>query len=73
MNKNKLYYEMRERNVTVSELCDAINMSRSAFYRKCNGKSEFTLSEARAIVEYLGLDDPMEIFLMKKCPKRYSM
>lgn len=66
MNKNKLYFEMRENNVTVGELCEAINMSRSAFYRKINGTSEFTLGEAKEIIDFLGIRDPMGIFFDKE-------
>ncbi len=62
MNKAKLEYEMAVRGVTKGELCEALGMCRAAFYRKCNGKSEFTLSEIQAIVKYLNLETPMGIF-----------
>lgn len=62
MNKHRLYYEMGIRNVTVKELCEAIKISRSAFYRKCNGYSEFTQPEIQAIIDYLKLESPMGIF-----------
>ena len=42
MDKALLQYEMSKRNVTIGELCKKLDMSRSAFYRKCNGKSDFT-------------------------------
>ena len=41
-------------------------MSRSAFYRKCNGKSEFTLEEMKKIMAILGEEDPREIFFNQK-------
>ena len=66
MNKYKLEYEMKTRGITVNELCSAIDMSRSAFYRKCNGISEFTQSEIQNIVDYIGLDSPMGIFFEEK-------
>ena len=66
MDKNKLKYEMRSRGITIDKLCLDLNISRSAFYRKCNGISEFTQSEIQNIVNYLGLDSPMEIFFAKK-------
>lgn len=62
LDKYRLEYEMKKRKVSQEELCKAINVSRSAFYRKCNGASEFTLGEIQAIVDYLGLDSPMGIF-----------
>lgn len=62
MNKALLEYRMRERGVSISKMCSVLGMSRSAFYRKCNGISEFTLGEIQKIVDYLELDSPMEIF-----------
>lgn len=62
MDRFKLEYEMKRRGVTVQKMCDHLHMSRTAFYRKTHGISEFTLSEIRAIVEYLNLDSPMGVF-----------
>ena len=62
MDKARLFYEMQKRCVTQGELCKALKMSRSAFYKKCNGMSEFTQSEISGIVKYLQLSSPMEIF-----------
>ena len=62
MDKALLEYEMNKRNVTFGEMCDVLGISRSAFYRKCNGKSEFTQSEIQTIVDYLKLDSPVGIF-----------
>lgn len=72
MDKYKLEYEMKRRKVSQEQLCKEIGMSRSAFYRKCNEISEFTQGEIQAIVDYLGLDSPMGIFLKKKCLKRHK-
>lgn len=66
MNKYKLEYEMRSRGVTIEKLCTDIGMSRSAFYRKCKGLSEFTQGEIQAIVDYLDLKSPMGIFFEEK-------
>ncbi len=70
MDRFKLEYEMRSRGVTVEQLCHAIKMSRSAFYRKCRGVSEFTLNEIQQIVSYLGLTSPMGIFFKEEVSKR---
>ena len=51
MDKALLEYEMNKRNVTIAEMCDVLGISRSALYRKCNGKSEFTQSEIQTIVD----------------------
>lgn len=66
MNKAKLEYEMTLRGVRYSDLCELLGISRSALYRKCNGKSEFTRSEIEKIVEYLELESPMGIFFNTK-------
>jgi transcriptional regulator with XRE-family HTH domain len=62
VNKALLEFRMRERGKTISDMCSMLGISRSAFYRKCNGISEFTLSEIQKIVDYLNLDSPVEIF-----------
>lgn len=66
MNKNKLMYEMAEKKVSIMEMCNRLGISRSAFYRKCNGISEFTQSEIQNIVDFLELDSPMGIFFEEK-------
>ncbi|MBR5594032.1 MAG: helix-turn-helix transcriptional regulator [Bacteroidaceae bacterium] len=62
MDKALLEYEMKKKGVTIEEMCKIIGISRSAFYRKCNGTSEFTQSEIQTIVDYLKLESPMGIF-----------
>lgn len=66
MNKYKLEYEIKQKGITIDKFCKDIKMSRSAFYRKCNGKSEFTQNEIKTIMEYLGLKTPMGIFFDEK-------
>ena len=62
VDRYKLEYEIKSRGITVERFCDDIGMSRSAYYRKCNGASEFTQGEIQTIVNYLGLKSPMGIF-----------
>ena len=62
MDKALLEYEMNKRNITIGEMCKVLGISRSAFYRKCNGMSEFTQSEIQTIVDYLKLESPVGIF-----------
>lgn len=66
MDKYKLEYEMKSRGITIENLCHDLGMSRSAFYRKCNGTSQFTQGEIQSIVDYIGLDSPMGIFFTEK-------
>lgn len=62
MDKALLEYEMKKKGVTIDEMCKVIGISRSAFYRKCNGTSEFTQSEIQTIVDHLSLESPVGIF-----------
>lgn len=62
MNKALLEYHMKVNGRSISDMCEVLRISRSAFYRKCNGISEFTQSEIKKIVEYLNLSTPMDIF-----------
>ena len=71
MNKDKLEHEMKREGISKARMCEELGISRSAFYRKCRGKSQFTLEEIQAITRLLHLDSPMSIFLMKKCLKRH--
>lgn len=66
MDKAKLMYEMAKRGISIQDMCSKLNMSRSAFYRKCNGISEFTQGEIQSIVDILSLESPMGIFFTEK-------
>lgn len=55
MNKSLLQAKMLERNVNVEDVCRACSFSKTAFYRKLNGKSEFLHSEITAIKRLLNL------------------
>lgn len=70
MDKYKLEYEMKKRKISQEELCKKIHISRSAFYRKCNGLSEFTQSEIQAIIDFLELESPMGIFFVEKVSQK---
>lgn len=66
MDKDRLFGEMAMAGISQHQMCEKLNMSRSAFYRKCNGISEFTHSEIQKIVDVLGLKSPMGIFFAEK-------
>lgn len=72
MNKAKLEYEMKVKGMSVEGICQALGISRSAWYRKLSGASDFTLKEVQRIVSVLNLESPVEIFLPVKCPKRHK-
>lgn len=66
MNKARLEYEMALHDVKKSDMCVKLGISRSAFYRKCNGESEFTRAEIQKIISILNLDSPVDIFFNPK-------
>lgn len=66
MNQAKLTARMQQCNVTKKEAQQRLGLSRSAFYRKCNGKSEFTLAEIRLLMDLLDLESADEIFFDRK-------
>ena len=66
MDKDKLQDAMKQKGVSIQNMCNQLNMSRSAFYRKSNGISEFTQSEMQRIVDILKLESPMGIFFTEK-------
>lgn len=66
MDKKKLLDAMDKQGVSIQDMCAKLNMSRSAFYRKSNGISEFTQSEIQKIVDILKLESPMGIFFAEK-------
>lgn len=65
-NSALLEYEMKIRNISKGDMCAALSISRSAFYRKCNGVSEFTQSEMQTIGDLLGEDAVIRIFFGEK-------
>lgn len=66
MNKQRLLEKMQENRISITEMYSRLGISRSAFYRKCNGLSEFTLDEIKKIMAILGENDPREIFFEQK-------
>ena len=72
MNSQLLEKRMAEQGISVKAMYTALGISRSAFYRKCKGLSDFTLSEARQIMELLSIEDANDIFLRRKYPKGHT-
>lgn len=62
MDKALLEYEMKKKNISIGEMCKKLSISRSAFYRKCNGITQFTHGEIQSIVKILELESPVAIF-----------
>ena len=57
MNKTELKIQMIKSNKTADDLCNALGISRSAWFRKVGGESEFTQGEIAALRLELDLDD----------------
>lgn len=70
MDKERLIYEMRKRKISIKDMCEELEISRSAFYRKCNGISEFTQREIQKIVDFMELESPVGIFFSSKVSQR---
>ena len=66
MNKLLLEYEIKRHQLTINEFCKKINISRSSYYRKCNGESEFTRNEIEKIMKLLNLENPCDIFFTEQ-------
>lgn len=66
MDALKLKYVIQSHGYSVEEISKKLGISRTAFYRKCNGKSEFVQSEIQKLIELLEIDNPVEIFFAHK-------
>ena len=57
MNSRELKAQMIRKGKTADQLCAAMGISRSAWFRKVSGDSEFTQGEICKLRGLLGLDD----------------
>ena len=57
MNSKELKVQMIRKEKTVDDLCTALGISRSAWFRKISGESEFTQGEISGLRFELDLDD----------------
>ena len=62
MNSKKLEEEMKREGISKLKMCEELGISRSAFYRKCQGQSQFTLEDIKAITKILHLKSLEDIF-----------
>ena len=66
MNQQKLEARMHQLRISKTQAYRRLGISRSAFYRKLHGKSEFNLAEIRILMEMLDLESADEIFFDKE-------
>jgi len=57
MNVIELKVQMTRKQKTAEQLCAALGISRTAWYRKTGGESQFTLGEITGLRRELELDD----------------
>ncbi len=57
MNKRELKAQMIRKDKTVNQLCTALGISRTAWFRKVGGESQFTQGEIAGLRFELDLDD----------------
>lgn len=64
MNINALKAKMVLEGISTEKLAQEIGVSKSAFYRKLNGKTEFTREEIQKIIDVLRISnsDAFKIF-----------
>ena len=66
MNSELLIEKIKEKGMSIGDICKRLDMSRSAFYRKVKGITEFTQSEIAKICVILELDSPVDVFFSSK-------
>ncbi len=66
MDAIRLEYEVKKKGYNIERFCRELGMSKSAYYRKIKGVTEFTQGEIQKIVDLLGLESPMGIFFREK-------
>lgn len=68
MNGDLLREHLKEKNITIKTLAQAINLSRQSVHAKLSGKVPVTTKEATAIVQALNLSDEeaLELFLREE-------
>jgi hypothetical protein len=57
MNTNELKVQMIRQQKTAEQLCSTLGISKSAWYRKIGGESQFTQGEIMDLRRELSLDD----------------
>lgn len=68
MNILLLKSQILLRNKKISDVAKELGLSKSGFYRKLSGKTEFTRTEIDTLIKYLGLsvEMAMDIFFKEK-------
>lgn len=62
MDKFLLEYTIKSNGHTIAEYCEAIGISKSSYYKKVRGTSDFTQEEIQKSIDFLKLESPVPIF-----------
>lgn len=62
MDKFLLEYTIKSSGHTIAEYCEAIGISKSSYYKKVRGTSDFTQEEIQKSIDFLKLESPVPIF-----------
>lgn len=63
MDRKELRAQMIRKDCTTDDICAALEISRSAWFRKLKGTSQFTQSEICMIRTVLNLDDHQTVLI----------
>ena len=66
MDKQLFDEAVNKSGLSINEICEKLGMSRSAFFRKRKGESEFTWSEFEKLINILELKSPVPVFFKEK-------
>ena len=65
-NKNEFNAQLARRGVKKNELAKVLGIEYTTLYRKVEENGKFTREEMAKIIDYLGIEDPVSIFLPTK-------
>ena len=65
-DRKKLRAQMVLKDISAKDLCKALNINESTFYRKLNDDGRFTREEMNIMIQVLEIEDPADIFFSQK-------
>lgn len=65
-DKRKFLAQMTLRGVSKKKLADELGINEITLYRKINNDGYFTRKEINTMIDFLGIENPAEIFFAEK-------
>ena len=65
-DRNRLKAQMVLNGVTAKQLCEALDIDESTFYRKLKNNGQFTREEIATMIKVLKIENPSEIFFINE-------